>query len=108
MRNGLKFIIIFLIIIIFSGLGVSSYKEGIDCQNGTYDSSGICCANGQYNSNGVCCLNNQVNYNGKCIQSPMHNSTIDSDFIQNPNNIYVIIFLIFAIIWLLIIKRVSN
>lgn len=90
--RDLKYIIIFLIIIIFSGLGVSSYKEGIDCHNGTYDSNGLCCAKDQVNNN-----------NGKCI--PKNKSTIDSNSIQNPNTIYVILILIILIVWLVIIKQ---
>lgn len=40
--RDLKYIIIFLIIIIFSGLGVSYFKEGLDCTDDEYNSNGIC------------------------------------------------------------------
>ena len=82
--RDLKFIIIFLLIILFSGLGISYFKEGLNCANGQYNSYGICCAIGQYNGN------------GKCLQKP-------STF--NPNNGIVIIFLVILIVWLVMIKQ---
>jgi hypothetical protein len=81
--RDLRYIIIFLIITIFSGLGVSYYKEGLDC------------AENQYNSNGLCCLKHQYNNNGNCVEKKQ----------QPQNKIYAIIFLVLLIVWLVIIKR---
>ena len=81
--RDLRFIIIFLIVIIFSGLGVSYYKEGLDC------------AEHQYNSNGICCLKHQYNSNGNCVEKKR----------QPQNKIYAIIILVLLIVWLVIIKR---
>ena len=79
----LRYIIFFLIVIIFSGLGVSYYKEGLDC------------AEHQYNSNGICCLKHQYNSNGNCVEKKR----------QPQNRIYAIIFLVLFIVWLVVIKR---
>jgi hypothetical protein len=78
--RDLRYIIIFLIIILFSGLGVSYFKEGLDCAN------------------------NEINSNGKCIKN---NSIVDYKTSNNPNNIYVVLFLVILIVWLVIIKQES-
>ena len=40
--RDLKFIIIFLIIVLFSGLGVSYYTEGLDCAEDEVNNNGTC------------------------------------------------------------------
>lgn len=61
--RDLRYILIYIIIIIFSGLSIYYSKEGLDCAEG----------------------------DGSCK--------------QNPNNIYVVIFLIMLIVWLVIFTR---
>jgi len=79
MRHRYRCLIFFLCIILFSGLGVSAYKETLDNQN-----HGNCIAS------------------GKCIKEhDQHQNQLQ----QNPNYIYVVFFLIFLIIWLLLVKQ---
>jgi amino acid permease len=46
--RDLKFIIIFLIIILFSGLGVSYYTEGLDCAEDEVNNNGTCQQKNEY------------------------------------------------------------
>ena len=76
--RDLRYIIIFLIIIILFHLGISSYREGLDCKED------------ETNSNGICVKNK---------------STIDSNYKQNPNMIYIVIILVMIIVWLVMLKQ---
>jgi hypothetical protein len=51
--QNLRYIILFLIIIIFSNLGISSYIEGLDCPDGQKNENGKCISTSSQNSNNI-------------------------------------------------------
>lgn len=78
-RHRYPSLILFLCIILFSGLGVSVYKETLDTPE-----------------HGNCIVS------GNCI---VKKDTPSHPIQQNPNYIYVVIFLVILIVWLFLVKQ---
>jgi uncharacterized membrane protein YgaE (UPF0421/DUF939 family) len=81
-KQNLKYITLFLCVIIFSGLGISSYSEGLD--------------DTKTSGNSVVSGNSIVSGNSYGFTNSIN---------QNPNYIYVVLFLVILIVWLFLIKQ---
>lgn len=83
MKRQYSSLILFLCIILFSGLGVSAYKETLETPTPT---QGNCMVGGN-------CI---VKKDTVIHQNPLQ---------ENPNYFYVLLFLVVLIVWLLLIKQ---